>query len=632
MGTSVKTVQYAFEALASLTDNTLTALTPITITLPESSISFVTVLCTISADDIITVTGGSITTRQIDLGLGGGTQTTITNTNTVTNSGENISLFISQDFTDRFTSDWTGTSMTCEVSVKTVQSTGTTLGFANVCCTLDITYEYDDTSATQVKTVWLPLNAPVGALATSKPGTATATIPALDTHLPEATKSFKQINIWRIANTGQTAVTDCTVSHQVDSIAATTATYEGALATSRLVRFIDTTSTSGMDTSITHGFYIWADLAVFNHSMIWMQITYTFDASTTTSAFVSIKIPMEISSPMAATTEDFQRGIREFFIPESNIVGKELAYYCFYESIAAIAGLSFRIGTGAFIAYTDLGSFNAGSCCAMVRNDSAFTLTRGRNSFNFDCYRTDSVDLGWGISGFWIINYTADVPSQGISAMNKTVIKSLQAQGTNAANDEITVNALAFNIPESNYFLNSVGLENFVLTNTAGNSSNVIVQMERLVAEGGTQWEPILYDIGQWDLEVGMKIQYATGRTYFQRWPGDNFQDSSRVDLETNRKWKIIMANASTGWCDLRLLVTYHSIYFSVTGNIYGSGGGTVTLNLHRETSGEIVYQTTRVGDGEYTINWYDNTENVFVSAYEDNNHLGRSVSALAGT
>lgn len=632
MGTSLKTVQYAFNALASLTDNTLTALTPITIHLPESNISFITVLCTISADDIITATGGSITTRQIALGLGGGTQTTVTNTSTLTNSGENISLFIAQDFTSRFTSDWIGSSMTCEVSVKTVQSTGSTLGFANVCCTLDITYEYDDTSATQVKTVWLPLNAPVGALATSKPGTATATIPALDTHLPEASKSYKQINIWRVANTGQTAVTDCTVSHQVDSITVTTSFYEGSLATARTVRFVDTTSTSGMDTSTTHGFYIWADLAVFNHSLIWMQVTYTFDASTTTSAFVSLKIPMEIASPIASTAADFQRGSRDIWIPESNIASKELAFYCFYEALSPIAGLSFRVGVGSFIAYTDSGGVNAGSSCAMIRNDSAFTLARGRNSLTFDCQRTDSVDLGWGVCGFWIVNYTADVPSQGVSAMNKTVTKSLKANGGGAAVDENIIPATGFNIPENYYFLNSVGLENSTLSNTAGNTANITVQFERLVAEGGTQWEPILYDIGQWDFEVGMKIQYATGRLYFKRWPGDNFQDSSRVDLETSRRWKMTIANAGTGWCDLSLLVTYHSIYFAVAGNIYGSGGGTVTLNLHRDDSGEIVYQTTRVGDGAFSINWYDNTENVFVSAYEDNNHLGRSVPALAGT
>ena len=144
-------------------------------------------------DDIITATGGSITTRTINLRLGAAGYTSTANANPVLNTGENISFFTERDFTSHFVTNWTGTSMTCDVQLQINQSTGTTLGMANVCCILYITYEYDDTSTTQLVTQWIPLNAPRDALPTTK--TSHDTVPALDTYLPEASKTYRNIAI-----------------------------------------------------------------------------------------------------------------------------------------------------------------------------------------------------------------------------------------------------------------------------------------------------------------------------------------------------------------------------------------------------------------------------------------------------
>ena len=121
----------------------------------------------VTFDDIITATGGSLTTKTVALRLGAAAYTTVANANTLTNSGENASFFIAQNFTSHFAANWTGASMTCDFQLQINQSTGTTLGMVNVCVTLEITYEYDDASATQLKTVRIPLNMPTGAMATA---------------------------------------------------------------------------------------------------------------------------------------------------------------------------------------------------------------------------------------------------------------------------------------------------------------------------------------------------------------------------------------------------------------------------------------------------------------------------------
>lgn len=629
---SQKTTTWVFQVLTNLVDNTLTAM-PVapTIVIPESGVTFKAVRATLTWDDIATV-AGSIAQRRLDIGLGGGVKTSVVNSNTVTNSGESISGTFVQDYTAHFIANWTGTSMSCEADVLIDQSTGTTLGARNVCLTLDITYEYDAESATQVKTVWVPLNSRVTSLTTSE-GTATVyTVPELDAW-PEASKTFLQRSVWYQGATWQSAATDVTVSMSLDmSATETPQPYEGALATSRTVRYASPALLSAATTNATHDFRMWASLAAFNHMQVWVSVTYQFDASTTTRARVSLRIPMEIASPMGGTAAgDYQRGARDIWIQEQNVTSQEIAFFVFWDAFSPIAGLSMRIGTGGFTAYTDgAATFLAGSQCAMVRNDAAFTLARGRNALNFDVYRTDTTDLGWAVSGFWMLNYDADVPAVtgGIGLMNRTVVWPLQTHSTVAALNVVTTSAQAVDIPEPLYFIGAFGAAQSTMVNTSNNMSSTVSSAERLVAEGGQQWEGFIFNIGQWDLEVAVKWQYATTRSIFWRWAND--PDTNRLDPEVARRWRITAANGAAGWHDLALLLTYHAITYTVAGNVSGSAGGTVNLALQRAATGEIVATTSRSGDGAYTMTWYDDTEDVYVTAVENATHVGRSADGLA--
>lgn len=635
MATRLKTVKYAFPALASLTNNTLTNLTQTTLYLPESSKTFRSVVAHITMDDIITATGGTLTTKTLNLRVGAATYTSVANANTLTNSGENASFWLSADFTSHFTTNWTGTSMTCDFQLQINQSTGTTTGMVNVCVTLDITYEYDDTSSTHVKTAMIPLNAPVGAIATT--ATTYDTIPALDTYLPEASKSYRNIYLVIQGNEARNATaTDHSMTIRVGSASVTTGNYAGALASDRFFRYVYNLTSTYPATNATQTFQPTATVARVNHFQAYLVVTYEFAPASTTTVMNSVMLPMDLASPMGGTTaSDYQRGTRELWIEEpGTITTSRVAFYPFWQQIAAISTLNMRIGTGSFVAYTDTASVTCGSDAAMVRNDTAFTLARGRNKLNFDIYRSDTADFGWNLCGFWLVNYTSSVATAGVGAHNHTVEWGLQQNGTAAAATNFTVSATAPAIPESDYFITALGTQLIVQPSGTTAPSGYTVLVERLAAEGGIEWEAAYIDSSQTDPEIGVFTMYAQMRTLFKRFPGDI--DPDRMDLETARRWKVHI-NGSTAvscWISLGISMTYHAITYTVADSISGGFSGTVTLGLHRSESnanspGDLVKTTTRSGDGAFSFSWYDDTETMYVTA-NDGTNVGRSSDSMA--
>lgn len=635
MATRLKTVEYTMPVLASMVDNTLTALTSITISLPEapSGSAFKSVIALVSA--MQTATGqGNITTRRIDFSVGGATAGTHTNSNLYTGSGEDIFVFHAADMTSHFVANWTtGTSKSFAASVL-MDGTATGVAFTNVNVTIFITYQYDDTATTQIKTVRIPVNCGTGVFGTAKPGTALDTIPNLSTELPEASKEYRSTYITLQGMRSSTVTTDSTITLQLDNTTAiTSGIFEGGAATNYFMRYVWDCS-AVLNTASTMGFFAWGSVAnMWYHMQAWLTVTYEFDATSSNDTYVSLMLPMEINSPMGGTTSsDYQRGDREFFIEEpGTVTTKNIAFYSFWDQAAAIAGINQRIGTGAFVTFTDDTSAQfAGNNAAMIENNTAFTFARGRNSLNWDVYRTDATDLGFNTSGFWIVNYTAGKPTQGYGAANHTVFWNLGAFFNGAANVIRTISAVAPALPETDRFYSAIGTRYLYFTNTTGNAAGVTLQVERLAAEGGIQWESAYTDVGTTDPETGLHLTFSQVRTLFRRWGDDVYADTSRMSLQTARRWRTVLANSASSFDYLDLIFTYHSIPFTVSGNITGSSGGTVTISLHRESNGEKVLETSRVGDGSYSLTWYDNTENVYTEAYESSTKIGRSDNGVA--
>ena len=641
MATRLKTVEFCVPPYTSaITDNTLTSLAQITVYIPETGTrTFRSVVATVSAS-ITGTAAGNLTTRQLQCRLGGAAYVAHTNSNAITNSGEDIMAFHSVDLTAHFTTNFTnGTySLTFDSQVL-FDSAGTTPGAIGACVTLVVTYEYDDTSTTQIKTVRFPLNAPVTVLATSKPS-AIDTLPALNTELPEASKTYRSMftvvqgNAANIANT-----TDLTITQQwVSTTARTSSIFESALATDYWFRWVQNFTWDGgspdIATGSTQAYYIYSNVARMNHLQVWLVVTYEFDASASNDMFVSLMLPNDFDSPMGGTTSsDYQRTSREFFVQETSVTSKQVAFFPMWSQIGAISTLQFRVGSGSFVTYTDAAAQLAGGNGAMVRNDAAYTIARGRNTFVFDAYRSDTSDLGWSLSGFWIVNYTCAKPSGGYGAANHTVIWNLGATVFDGAATQTSksIAATAPVIPESDYYMTALGVMLQVNQNGTTFASSYTCLFEKTAAEGGVQWLVAYKDVAHGDVETGLFTVLGQIKDFFKRWPND--PGAGRLDIETSRRWVIYNGPLTgQGVYKLDLLLTYHTITYAVAGTIAGSGGGTVSIDLERSATGETVGSTSRSGNGAFSLTWYDNTENVYVSVTEDATHVGRSIDGLAGT
>jgi hypothetical protein len=546
------------------------------------------------------------------------------------------------EFTSHFTTNFTGTSHTVDLQIYLDQTTGTTFGFTNGFALLWVTYEYDDTSTTQVMNAWIPMTSAVGALPTSK-GAAQDTVPNLDSFLGYGSISYKHIGIILEGNSSANAnTTDFAVSVQLDTTTAQASDlHEDALASDIYSKEFFNLMSAGtpiFTTNATHSFYAWVSTGAvgrFNHASFTMLVTFTFDATSANAGNISLMLPQEIESPMGGTAAtDSQRGDRELWIQEpATITIQKSAFRWHWNQITPIATAYFRVGSQSFVSVTDVATSVCGGNCHQRTIDDVVTLARGRNSLYADCYSSDTTDKGWNLSGVWIINYKAGKPSAGWGAANHTVIWPISFYQS-AVSADYKVAATSPVLPESDHFMNGLGTKCDVMTSgtTASNAFSLFV--EKLVAEGGLQWLRVYASPTHDDNEVGLTQFYGQMRDYFLRWVGD--PDSSRIELETARRWRFITGSGVTVFSQIFVTITYHTISKTVSGSVTGSNGGTVNLYLHRADNlsnsqkGSLLKTTSRVGNGAYSFTWWDDTENVYVSAFEANTHLGRSENNVA--
>jgi len=625
MATRLKTVEYWFPLLTPVADNTLTAATQITVHIPEAAAGVVT-FRTVFVDLVIAdanTAAANVTNRNIQLTIQGASASTVSNGQTYTTSGEQFIFQHSADFTGYFTSNW-GSNASRTLDCSVLVNTGV-LGCTNASIKVVITYAFDDTQPTHVKTVWIPLNAVLIALATSKPGSPISTIPALDTYLPEAGKTIVQTTIVTQGNTEAANATDKSLSLELGTSGViTSGLFESGFISDCWYRLNQVVT---FNTSTAHDFFMWASTADFDHPQNWLVVTYTFTVSGTSRIMNSLLLPMEFGGAMGATAAaDFQRGRRSLWIEEPGTITTErVACMVFWDQLAPLTGLNARMGTGAYLAYTSVATMLCGGCGLMIRNDAAFTLARGRQDLTVDIYNTDTVDLGYNLAALWMVNYSSDVPSNGIWAANHTVIRNLRVVGTTAASAQSLIATVAPSIPETDYFITSVGIHYVYTSNTTGTAAGVHIGAENST-DGG--WENVYESMGGTDPETGIRQALATARRVFNRWSGD--PEAGRLDLQTERRWRVMLGGNCASFDHLDMYLTYHSITFTVSGTVTDSAGGVVDLSLHRESSGERIKVASRTGNGSYSFTWFDNTASVYVDAYENATHTGRSADAVA--
>lgn len=654
MSQAVKTVEFPFDTRLTLltTGTTLAAsaeqvFTAITVGLPEST-------KTIRAAWLeLTFRDGNATAHSLD-GIRVGVQinavafddgTDLTGTG-IGNSGDHWSAFASRDVTSYFVTNYTGTSNTVGVRFRAESSAAANVN--NITCKLFITYEYDDTSATQVKTVRIPLEGLTSTLGTTantniQGSAGAAQIPNLDTFLPETSKTYRQIWFEVYASDAGAAVTDFNALYAIDSGSNARATLEQALNNS--VRYFDIWVQNSMTTNATHNFQAWSSLtAMFQRFCVIMHVTYEF-ASSSTTIMNSILVPLQSEPSLLNGTAAGDQDVfdTEFWIEEpATVTMVQSGLLLNFESNAAanitpaVQGLEKAGGsqgtttsTYTVSAFTQAGSMNLCHRIDLAHGGTAVTLARGRNKLRTKMFASVS-GITSGLGGYFIINYTSGKATAGIGAHNNTTQWPLCTiyDGTiaGAAIREVaTTNQRTPIIPQTNYFLNCIASH---LETNATATGFFSVMAEKLAGEGAADGWAVIDTIGSIkDGEYGHNTYVGSGRGNWSPYTGTLL---SLMNLETARKQRIY-GNAIHMW-SLKRVVTIHAITYSVAGDVTGSSGGSVTIDLHSNFDGSKLATTSRTGNGAYTLTWYDDTENVYTSARESGTLLGRSERALAGT
>lgn len=644
MATRQKTIVFAFPTdVNASTDATVTNLTQITIYIPEASPVFRSVYVELGFQDIITATGGDIGEHRCGLRLGAAGYTTVTETDDIVQTGENIGGVLGPfDFTAHFTTNWTGTSMTCDVQYYFDHTSGTTLGVRNATATVTITYEYDDspsTNATQIKTVAIPLESLVGALSTSANAQiGTNQIPILTGGsgiLPENSVTIRDYFFVIEGNEATSATTDWTLTANIDSGGSpfSFGAQEAALNSARYCRWIYKPSVP--TTTSVHAFQLWAvSTARANHVTITLFVTYEFNASATTRVLNSVFFPLDVQSPLGTTSSaEASRFKKEFFIEDpGTITLRQSSFRINFTAQAAVGGLQFRAGSQSYRSYTHVGSVTCGMYSLQQRIDSGgaqgagISIARGLNSFTIDGFTTDGTDFACNVSGWVILNYESDIGTEGPGQNTHTVWYSV-SQWDAALVALTRVNNFAIPIPETYYWICAVGLGFMHWTSARNEGQSVDVEILSGEADGAgykTLWADTKIAVA----ERACEIIWFDAEFAFKRHPND--PQSHRVDIETARDFR--MMTSATGARGLFAFVTYHGFKFFAHGALtdYTGDGSGISVKVYRTDNDEFLIAATSIAGGDFEAYVYDNTIDLKCEARQSSSRVGRSDNGKA--
>ncbi len=651
MAQAPKTVEFPFAPLLTTlaTNTTLGTATEhtfaaITVGLPESSktirCAWIQITHNLAATTTARRLDGMRVGVQIDaVAFNDGTDLTGTG---IGQTGDPYSHHMTRDVTSYFVTNYTGTSHTVGVRVRVEHDVADTVN--NITCKLFITYDYDDTSATQVKTIKLLMESAASFLSITantnlRGSAASGQIPNLDSLLPEASKTYRQIWFEIHATDGGAAVTDFNMNVAIDSGSNARATLELGLNGS--ARYFDIWVQNSMATNAAHDFQAWSSLASrFQNCYVVMHVTYEFDAASSTAIFNSVQIPINSKFGYLAGTAV---GDQDVF--ESELWIEEPATITMVQSGVVVmmsngnGTLNIEcVGSGAAggdqgtttAAYTITNLTHSGGRSVAHRIDlahggTALTLGRGRNVLQLKMYGSSATAVS-DPSGFWYINYTSGKSSKGIGAHNCTTRWIINDGYTSpiagAGQREIaTTNQRTPNIPQTNYFLNAAAYEiNSNLFNTGWQKLLAEVVSGEGAADG---WETMAIYTQMHSSEFGWLTTVIPAVKKFKRHPNDSIY--GYMNIENARKYRHY--GTTTQHLSTILVMTMHAITFTVDGTISSSNGGTVNISAVDEVLGVREGSTSRTGNGAYSITVYDNTNDHYAEAYESATYLGRSAS-----
>jgi hypothetical protein len=467
-------------------------------------------------------------------------------------------------------------------------------------------------------------------------------VPLLDTFLPESSKTYRNIWFEISGNERSTTTTDFTLGLALDSESEVNdGNHEQAQNGSPWYKFIWVRNS--MTTSSAHAFKIRTTVTDrMNLANAMIYVTYEYNHSTSTSIINSLVIPLQCqSAPIGRTTSGSRTKVfKKFFVQETNIslVQSGIVGTLHHFDNDTIGTMNLKCGSQAYRGYTvEFGTTFAESYVGMhnymQRIDSGgaqgagITLARGENTFTLETYTTGAYAASYN-SYCLYLNYTSDKMGGGANSHNHSIAQIITK--VKRFNDYGETSSAAFTIPETNYYITSIGME--MPTNKSDtDGSHFSVSAELLSGEGGADgygWNTLSAVGGQGSRQACQLVLYCDNSSRFMRHPAD--PDTSRMQMESSRKYlfsgPVVFMMGARSW------ITYHTQTYTIGGYItgYSGGGSGIEVRAYREDTKEHIHTTTSTAGGAFSMTWYDNTKNIFCEAIQDDSRKGRSINTKA--
>lgn len=646
MPTSLNTIEYVFTGdNASVAGGTArsTLLNAVTIHVPETTGRvFKAATLLVMVRDTVTA-AASMTSWSVTATLNAVSSGALTTTNTPTNTGEQQSFMLSWNLLDLFVDNFgAGTSQTLTVSM-TIGGLATRVTGIK----LILTYEFDTSNTTRIKTVRLPIQSTTDRLTNVL--ALIDNLPDIDAICPEASKVYRCTGFEFWTNEAANATTDHSLEVQIDAEAATVlSTSEQALNSSCLLWL--TWRRDDIDETVTHTLNArWTGAAAYSTFGGYLTVTYEYDHSTTTSVMNSLIIPVgDLPAFVGATTtanrDEIERSILIMDPATVTLAQSAVWLTCNGQSdytlnIVVGDGSTFQTG----VTYqVRAGGLTCGGQSIVHRIDSGGspgsygTFARGENDFHLRLFANNDAGIS-NVSAVLILNYTSGIASSEASTNTKSIFWQMypySATVNGAMGGQVgghdTPATISFQIPETNWWMNALSF--FIHFNMSSGNGGMAMQAEYMGSEGpfggGVGWAEILTSVVSTDAERGESLAFARARSNYKRHPND--PDTSRMDIETARLYKVDLS--STGLCTYYGWVTYHSHTWTISGTVsgYTGDGSGITVQIRRADNDDLVYSATTSAGGGYTATVYDNVVSYYATARQDDTHVGRSGNGTA--
>lgn len=627
----------------------------ITLNVPETtSRTFLSVRLRLTWRDRFTA-ANAVTGVRVGIKLGAAATSDIDTSYTVVNTGDHAYYEWERDVTAEFVANFgAGATQTVVASIAVSTTSASNIGGSITAC-LIVCYKYDDdVGTTRIKTVPIPIQSHHTTLTTSQQeiGTTGGTnnapasqYPALDSYLPEASKTYDGVYLEMRANDESAATTDITPYLQIDAVAEVARGLIGqALQTPQPWTDILLIDTGTYATNVTHAIKMRADVTdrlCFAGGFLW--VTYTYDKSATTTVIAVAVVPvtqahddsigMILAESSAFTLADAQVLIAELDIQEpGTITIKQSAVVWNYHITSTIVGNPTVAAAGATGRLYTAVAATAGEHPVVHRCDhgSGWTLTRGKNRLTWSIFSAAANTRHNLQSAYAVITYTASAPAGGATRTTRTA--SFLVTGV------VAPSVSSIDIPTTNQRAADLGsawsLLGAMIEGRYCRAGSTRLQLGLALGAGEYDATGFLYFAQPAQIVGEVNFDWLVF-AYTRACNRHNFA-TGKLAVQTKRRY-LGNGNFIVTVAHWSQVLCFHNITWTVAGTITIAGapaanGKNVIIHAVDAAGVEerIATVVTAGGAGGYTCEVPDNTRTYFAT-YVDGATMGRSADGTPG-